>query len=45
MFLLSVQYSGRQVDNMTYMSNMRYTYVTMNDVNLCTIYSTNMNDI
>ena len=45
MFLLSVQYSSRQVDNMTYMSNMKYTYVTMNDVNLSMIYSTNMNDI
>ena len=45
MFLFSVQYSSRQVDNMIYMSNMRYTYVTMNDVNLCIIYFTNMNDI
>ena len=38
MFLLSVQYSSRQVDNMTYMSNVRYTYGTMNYMNLCMIY-------
>ena len=45
MFLLSVQYNSRQVDNMTYMSNMRYTYSTMNDMNLFMIYFTNMNNI
>ena len=45
MFLLSVQYISRQGDNMTYMNNMRYTYGTMNDMNLCMIYFTHMNNI
>ena len=45
MFLLSVQYISRQGDNMTCMNNMRYTYGTMNDMNLCMIYFTHMNNI
>ena len=45
MFLCSVQYVNRQGDNMTYKNNMRCTYDTLNDMNLCMIYFSHMNNI